>query len=279
MQWNTWKEFIPERPVINESWDSFLLYILCLPLIFFISVPLVALLAQVPFASFITSLQDGQVLQATMVSLLTSTITALVTLLVGTPVAFQLARRGRHGRNIVDTIIDLPTVLPPAVAGVALLMAFGRRGLIGAYLAGVGITIPFTQVAVVMAQTFVSSPFYVKAAVIGFSNIRQEYIEAASLDGAGRLQTFIHIILPLAKLSILSGCVMTWARALGEFGATIIFAGNFPGRTQTMPLAIYVGFEMDLKTALTLSFILICCSFVTLVSVKMLMNRNMVDTG
>jgi molybdate transport system permease protein len=154
------------------------------------------------------------------------------------------------------------------VAGVALLMAFGRRGLFGAWLETMDIQIPFTVIAVVMAQTFLAAPFYVKAAAIGFAAIDPELKQSAALDGANRWQIFRHITLPLSWTALLSGSVMTWARALGEFGATIIFAGNFPGRTQTMPLAIYVGFEIDMNVALTLSIILISFSFLTLVIVK-----------
>ncbi len=247
--------------------------LLAVPLIFFIVIPLIALIARVPFSEFVNIVEEGQVAQAVGLSLVTATTSMLVTILAGTPLAYILSRKRTKTTTFLDTIIDLPTVLPPAVAGVALLMAFGRRGLIGAYLADAGMTIPFTQIAVVMAQTFVASPFYVKSAVIGFKNIDRELLQSAALDGANSWQSFRFITVPLAGFSMLSGAVMTWARALGEFGATIIFAGNFPGRTQTMPLAIYVGFEIQLETALTLSFILICFSFITLIAVKTLLNR------
>jgi len=190
-------------------------------------------------------------------------------------VAYLLAQRRYRLNRIVDTLIDLPTVLPPAVAGVALLMAFGRKGLFGPFLDSLGITIPFTQIAVILAQIFIASPFYVKAATLGFAAIDPELKQAAALDGANRWQIFRHIILPLSWMSLLSGSVMTWARALGEFGATIIFAGNFPGRTQTMPLAIYIGFEIDLNIALTLSIILVCFSFLTLVIVKGILHHRL----
>ena len=257
----------------TRDWNGLILRVLAIPLIMFIVLPLIALLIQVPFSDFVQILRDGQVLKAVTLSLGTCTISTFVTILAGTPLSYYLARHHSRFTTILDTVIDLPTVLPPAVAGVALLIAFGRRGLVGGYLAGLGVSIPFTQIAVIMAQTFVASPFFVKAAVIGFSNVDRELLQAAALDGANHWQAFRYITLPLAGFSILSGSVMTWARALGEFGATIIFAGNFPGRTQTMPLAIYVGFEIDLKTALTLSFILICFSFVTLIAVKLLLSR------
>jgi molybdate transport system permease protein len=179
-----------------------------------------------------------------------------------------LARRRFPGRAVLDTLIDLPMLLPPSVAGVALLVAFGRRGLVGPGLNGVGIQIAFTQVAVVMAQVFVASPFFVKAAISAFAAVDRELEQAAAVDGASPLTTFWRITLPLSISALFGGAVMTWARALGEFGATIIFAGNFPGRTQTMPLAIYIGFEIDLRIALTLSAILLLISFGVLLLVK-----------
>jgi len=166
-------------------------------------------------------------------------------------------------------------VLPPAVAGVALLMAFGRRGLFGPLLATAGISLPFTFAAVVLAQTFVAAPFYVKAAAIGFAGIDPEFRQAAALDGASRWQIFRFITLPLSWRALISGSVMTWARALGEFGATILFAGNFQGSTQTMPLAIYVGFETDINVAVTLSIILVCFSFLTLMIVKRILHHRL----
>lgn len=271
MQENT--DGVITEPKFSQRFDRAFLPLLGLPLILFILLPLAALLLKVPYQEFFKSIQDQQVRQAIQLSLTTSTISVLVTVIFGMPVAYLLARSRRRTAALIDTIIDLPTILPPAVAGVALLIAFGRRGLFGAWLADIGITLPFTQAAVIMAQTFVASPFFVKAAAIGFSGIRTELLEASALDGASRWQTFWHVTLPLTRLSIISGAVMTWARAMGEFGATIIFAGNFPGRTQTMPLAIYVGFEIDLSTALLLSFILICFSFLTLIAVKFVLHR------
>ncbi len=217
-------------------------------------------------------------LEAISLSLTTSLATMLITLVFGTPVAYLLAQRRGRFHRLVDTLIDLPTVLPPSVSGVALLMAFGRQGLIGGWLAATGINLPFTTVAVIMAQVFIASPFYVKAAAIGFATIDPELKQAAALDGAGAWRTFRDIDFPLAGMALLSGSVMTWARALGEFGATIIFAGNFPGRTQTMPLAIYMGFEIDLNVALTLSIIMIGLSFLTLLIVKGMLHRQ-IETG
>ncbi len=242
--------------------------LLALPILLFILLPLVALFTRVSFSDLWSTLHQRQVTQAITLSLVSSLSTTFLTLLSGTPLAYLLRQRRSRFNRLADTLIDLPTVLPPSVAGVALLMAFGRRGLFGPWLSLVGIEIPFTLLAVIMAQSFVAAPYYVKAAAIGFSGVDPELMQAAALDGAGRWQLFRYIVLPLTWTALLSGLVMTWARALGEFGATIIFAGNFPGRTQTMPLAIYLGFEIDLKVAVTLSIILICLSFLALTVVK-----------
>jgi molybdate transport system permease protein len=247
----------------KSSWQ-----LLSLPFLLFIALPIVSIFLRTSLPDLLTNLNQTQVVKAVNLSLLTSVMSTAVAWVAGTPVAYLLSQRRFRFHRLLDTLIDLPTVLPPAVAGVALLMAFGRRGLFGAWLEMLGIQIPFTVIAVVMAQTFLAAPLYVKAAAIGFSAIDPELKQAAALDGANRWQIFRHITLPLSWTALLSGSVMTWARALGEFGATIIFAGNFPGRTQTMPLAIYVGFEIDMNVALTLAIILISFSFLTLVIVK-----------
>jgi molybdate transport system permease protein len=239
-----------------------------LPLLAFLTIPLIALLVWTDADLLRASLARPEVLQAIGLSLKTSLIATGVTLLFGTTLAYALARRTMPLRRLWDTLVDLPMVLPPAVAGVALLVAFGRRGIVGGLLEDWGIHIAFTQAAVVLAQTFVAAPLFIRTAIIGFSAIDSELEEAAKLDGAGERQLFRFVTLPLSRKALLSGAVLTWARALGEFGATIIFAGNFPGRTQTMPLAIYLGFELDLSVALTLSVFLMGASFVTLVLVK-----------
>jgi len=165
-------------------------------------------------------------------------------------------------------------VLPPTVAGVALLMAFGRRGILGEWFDVVGIHISFTSVAVVLAQSFVSAPFYIRAARAGFQSVDQELERVAYTLGHSSLSTFLHVTIPLAFPALLGGAVMAWARALGEFGATIMFAGNMIGRTQTMPLAIYTAMETDLTAALVLSLILIAVSFGVLFGVRMLLHRS-----
>ncbi|HEX9926432.1 MAG TPA: ABC transporter permease [Anaerolineae bacterium] len=254
---------------LREAW-----WLLSLPLLLFLALPVVALFLRTPPNQLLANLAEGQVIQAISLSMLTTCITLVITLIFGTPVAYLLGRYDFPFRRAIDTLLDLPTVLPPSVAGIALLMAFGRRGLVGEWLEVGGIHIAFTQVAVILAQTFIAAPFYVKAAMLGFAGVDRD-LEQAALDGAGSWQAFRFVTLPLAWTALLSGAVMTWARALGEFGATIIFAGNYPGQTQTMPLAIYLGFELDLDIALTLSAILVGCSFVVLIIVKGLLQREL----
>jgi len=257
---------------LGEAWRW-----LSLPLLLFLALPLAALLTRSSPEHIIANLGRPQVLQAIGLSLRTTMLATGVTIVFGTPVAYLLAHRPFRLYRLIDTLIDMPTVLPPSVAGVALLVAFGRRGALGGALADLGIDIAFTPAAVLLAQTFVASPFYIKSAAIGFRSIDIELKQSAALDGAGRWQVFRYVVVPLSWSALVSGSVMTWARALGEFGATIIFAGNFPGRTQTMPLAIYIGFELDLDVALTLSVILIGLSFVSLLVVKLLLWRDQTD--
>ncbi len=245
-----------------------------LPLLAFLCLPLLALFLQSSPAQLLSNLRRVEVLQAVAVSLGTTLVATILIVLLGTPLAYFLAYRTPSYRRVLDTLIDLPTVLPPAVAGVALLLTFGRRSLLGGLLDSLGIQIAFMPAAVVLAQVFIAAPFYIKAATLGFSMIDNEIQQAAALDGAGSWQIFRYILVPLSWQSLLSGSVMSWARALGEFGATIIFAGNFPGRTQTMPLAIYIGFEINLDVAITLSVILIVCSFLVLLLVKGFLNRE-----
>jgi molybdate transport system permease protein len=260
----------PKQP----SWRIVWLPVLALPLLLFLILPLLALPLRVEPAALVANLAKAAVLQAIQLSMVTTALSTALTLLLGTPVAYLLARYHFRGRFAVDSLLDLPMVLPPSVAGIALLIAFGRRGLVGAYLSELGINLAFTQAAVVLAQLFVAAPFYVKAAAAGFASVDRDLEQAAALDGANGWGIFRHITLPLAWPSLFGGAVMTWARALGEFGATIIFAGNFPGRTQTMPLAIYLGFELDLDVALTLAVILLVISFFVLLLVKGLLKQR-----
>lgn len=259
----------PPKAKLSGVWRS-----LSLPMLVFLSLPIIALFLRTSPASLIDNLREPDVLRAIGISLVTTLISTLIIILGGTPLAYSQARGQFRFSRAVDTLIDLPLVLPPAVAGVALLMAFGRRGILGGLLSDLGIHIAFTPLAVILAQVFVAAPFYIKSATVGFKNIDRELEQSAALDGASSPQIFRFLTLPLSWSALLGGSVMSWARALGEFGATIIFAGNFPGRTQTMPLAIYIGFELDLNIALTLSVILILFSFLALIVSKRILDRD-----
>jgi molybdate transport system permease protein len=254
--------------------------LLSVPLLAFLTIPLVILVFTTSPAQLLENLHNPLVVQAVLLSLRTTFISLLIILLGGTPLAYLLARFDFPLRGVVDTLVDLPTVLPPAVAGVALLIAFGRMGTFGPALMLLGIEIPFTSAAVIMAQVFIAAPFYVRSAAIGFAAIDPELEQSAGLDGANAWQVLRHVTLPLARTALLGGAVLAWARALGEFGATIIFAGNFPGRTQTMPLAIYLGFEFDMNIALTLSVLLVGVSFLVMIVVKAVLPQAQVrDRG
>ena len=259
----------PPKAKLSGVWRA-----LSLPMLVFLSLPIIALFLRTSPVSLIDNLREPDVLLAIGISLVTTLISTLIIILGGTPLAYSQARGQFRFSRAVDTLIDLPLVLPPAVAGVALLMAFGRRGILGGLLSDLGIHIAFTPLAVILAQVFVAAPFYIKSATVGFKNIDQELEQSAALDGASSPQIFRFLTLPLSWSALLGGSVMSWARALGEFGATIIFAGNFPGRTQTMPLAIYIGFELDLNIALTLSVILILFSFLALIVSKRILDRD-----
>ncbi|HEX8968110.1 MAG TPA: ABC transporter permease, partial [Chloroflexota bacterium] len=198
----------------------------------------------------------------------TTVIVLVLALVLGSPLALLLARRHFRGIGLLDSLVDLPIVLPPAVAGLALLLTFGRRGLLGTPLAALGIELPFTSAAVVLASLFVAAPFYVRAARSGFLSVPRELEEAARVEGASEWQVFRFVTMPVAAPALFGGAILCWARALGEFGATIMFAGQFIGRTQTMPLAIYAALENDLDGALALSVVMLAIAFVLLVAFR-----------
>ena len=236
--------------------------------VLFLLLPLVALLWRaIDRTSFWQYLDDPFVINALRLSLITTAITLAIAFVFGTPVAYLLARWRFRGRKLIETLIDLPIVLPPVVAGVALLMAFGRRGILGSELNALGITLPFTTLGVVVAQVFVAAPFYVRSARAGFATVPRDVEEAAQVDGASSWRVLLNISLPAAFPSVTAGIVLCWSRALSEFGATLLFAGNLEGKTQTMPLAIMSAFERSLGASLALSVILLLLSsFILFVS-------------
>ena len=237
-------------------------------LVAFLVLPLAGLMTRVPLDQVLSRLKDPQVLDALRLSLLTSLAATAVVILLGIPSAYVLATREFPGKRLVEVLIELPMVLPPTVAGFALLMAFGRMGLVGAPLKALGVSLPFTMLAVVVAQIFMASPFFIAPARAGFAGIDPRLLEAAATLRATELFRFFHVILPLAMPSLLAGAALSTARALGEFGATITFAGNLPGVTQTMPLAVYVALQSDLETAAVLSILLVAMSFGLLLGLR-----------
>jgi molybdate transport system permease protein len=252
------------------------MWLAALALLLFLAVPVVALtLRAIEESGTFDDATRTTLRSALRLSLITSLVSLVIVVMFGTPLAYLLARGRMPFRRLIDTLIDLPMVLPPAVAGIALLMAFGRRGLVGTQLDAWGITVGFTSIAVVMAQCFVAVPFYVRSARAGFSRVDRELEEAAADLGAPPGSVFWTVTLPLIRPSLLAGAVLAWARAVGEFGATIMFAGNIAGRTQTMPLAIYGRFESgDLDTALLLSVVLLAASMLVLLAVRSIGGRS-----
>ena len=250
--------------------SSTLVWALSVPALLLFAIPVAALVARTPLSRAAELLADRETTQALALSLWTSTLALAITVTIGTPLACALAQSRARWVAIVDSLVDLPTVLPPAVAGIALLMAFGRQGWLGPSLGAFSINIAFTPAAVVIAQVFVSAPYFIRSARAALLAVDPDTLACATLDGCSRAQRFLLVTLPLAAPGFIAGAALCWARALGEFGATMIFAGNFPGRTQTMPLAIYLGLEISLDRALLLSALLLGVSLLILVTVRLL---------
>ncbi|GAA3939889.1 ABC transporter permease [Actinomadura viridis] len=235
----------------------------------FLVLPLAGLLVRAPWSTLGTRLAEPQVLEALRLSLVTATLATVVCLLLGVPLAWVLARVPFPGARLVRALVTVPLVLPPVVGGVALLLVLGRRGLVGQWLdSAFGITLPFTTAGVVLAETFVAMPFLVISVEGALRAADPRYEEAAATLGAGRWTIFRRVTLPLVAPGIAAGAVLCWARALGEFGATITFAGNFPGRTQTMPLAVYLALETDPQAAIVLSLVLLAVSVLVLAALR-----------
>ena len=234
-----------------------------------IALPLAALvLRAVQEGAFGRKLVSDYVVDALRLSAISTSVTLVLAVATGTPLAFALARRRFRGKQLVETLVDLPLVLPPVVAGIALLVAFGRRGVLGDELRLLGISLPFTLAAVILAQVFVAVPFYVRSAKVGFAAVPRDVEEAAAIDGASPWQSFRDVTVPLAMPGIGAGMVLCWARALSEFGATLLFAGNLRGTTQTMPLAIMGAFERSLGEALALAVLLLAISAAVLIATR-----------
>ena len=233
-------------------------------LLAFLLLPIVALFLTTGLADLLSGLRHPLVMPALRLSLLTTSVSLVLVVVPGTALAWLLVQREGAVSRWVEAAIQLPVVIPPAVGGLALLLAFGRRGLLGGTLARFGIAIPFSTLAVVLAEVFVSAPFFVLAATAAFRRLDESlWIVARSL-GASPLRAFVRVALPAAAPSLVAGAAMSWARSLGEFGATLMFAGNLTGRTQTLPLAVYTALESDLRAAQAISLLLVAMAFAVL---------------
>ena len=254
------------------GWDGVPLLALAGLFALFLALPVITLLGRAALGGAVAGLVGSSaVLAALGLSLATTAISLGCTVAIGLPLAFVLARRQFRGKWLVEAIVDLPIVLPPAVAGLALLLLLGRRGLLGGVAQAAGIDIAFTTAAVIVAQTFVSAPFFVRSARTGIAGVDRDLEDAARADGASERRLFLSITVPLAGPALAAGLVMTWARALGEFGATIMFAGNVAGRTQTLPLVVYSEFQAgDLDSSIAAAAILVVAALGVLIAVRFL---------
>jgi molybdate transport system permease protein len=234
----------------------------------FLVLPIVAIFVRISPAELVDQLSNPVVKDAFVVSLKTSTIAQTLIVLFGTPAAFLLASRRFRGHSLAVTLVELPLVLPPAVAGIGLLAAFGRMGLLGSSLGAFGITIPFTQSAVTIAVAYVASPLYIRQAIAAFEATDPNLAAASRTLGAGPARTFFRVVLPLARGGLIAGLALSFARGLGEFGATIMFAGSLQKVTQTLPLAIYAEFDQDFDATLAMSAVLVLFSIVLLAGLR-----------
>ncbi|WP_372419936.1 ABC transporter permease [Actinotalea solisilvae] len=230
--------------------------------------PLVGLVVRAPWSDLGRVLAEPDVRTSLGLSLATATVATALSVVLGVPLAWLLARADVPGRRVLRALVTLPLVLPPVVGGVALLMVLGRRGLVGQWLDAVGVSLPFTPAAVVVAQTFVAMPFLVVTVEGALRGADRRFEEAAASLGASRVTVLRRVTLPLVAPSVAAGAVLTWARALGEFGATVTFAGSFPGRTQTLPLTVYAALERDPDAAVALSLLLLAVCVAVLVALR-----------
>jgi molybdate transport system permease protein len=245
----------------------------------FVMLPIVAIFVRVPPSELVAQLRSSVALDALVVSLRSTLIALVLIVLLGTPVAYLLGTRRFRGAAALGLLLELPLVLPPAVAGIALFAAFGRFGLLGGPLRAIGIEVPFTHAAVVMALAFVAMPFYTRQAIAAFASMDHALLGASRTLGRGSAATFFHVAIPLARHGLTAGAALAWARALGEFGATILFAGSLQGRTQTLPLAIYQEFSGgNFDGALAISALLVVVSAGLLIGMRVLLRTGREET-
>jgi molybdate transport system permease protein len=256
---------MPSKKLVKASYSRYLLGIGSILAYALFVLPLFVLVLRGLQGGGWQALPEPEIVtDAIWLSLQTSAYSLLLTVLLGTPLAYVFARWHFRGKAIARVLLELPIVMPPAVAGLALLLTFGRRGFLGMPLTELGINIPFSTLAVVIAQTFVAAPFYIRSAQVGFEAVSQELEDAARVDGASEGAVFFWVTLPLSLRQLSAGLILSWARAMGEFGATILFAGSLQGRTQTMPLLVYSVFERDIDAAIWTGLLLVLVAFFAL---------------
>jgi molybdate transport system permease protein len=277
----------PRREITAEGrrpapvgWGSVAVLVLAGTFAIFLALPILTLVSRSVLNGALASIAGSSALLAALgLSLVTTAVSLVLTIIFGLPLAFVLARRSFRGKWLVEAIVDLPIVLPPAVAGLALLLVFGRRGVLAGPMQAAGIDIAFTVVAVILAQTFVSAPFFVRSARVGIAGVARDLEDAARVDGASEARLFRDVTVPLAGAVLAGGLVMSWARALGEFGATIMFAGSVEGRTQTLPLVVYAEFQAgELDASIAGATILVLAALAVLVAVRVFHWGRALDT-
>jgi molybdate ABC transporter, permease protein len=263
---------VPQRWRVRQRWGTIAwhtaLTVLSGLLLVFLALPVLALVGTSGVAALAAGLHHPLVMPALALSVKTTTLSLGIVLLLGTPLAWSLARYTSPRMRWIETLVELPVVIPPAVAGVALLLTFGRQGPVGRWLEEFGWSVAFTSVAVVMAQVLVSAPFFVQSATAAFRGVDENLLVVARSLGASPARVFLRVVAPLALPGLVNGAALSWARSLGEFGATLLFAGNLPGRTQTLPLAIYTTLESDVRAAQAVSLVLLAVAFVLLFALR-----------
>ena len=264
----------------RSSWGDRSLTTVAILFALFLGLPVLTLVGRAVIdGSLAVAAGSPEVLDALWLSLVTTSISLIITVALGLPLAIVLARREFRGKGWLETVVDLPIVLPPSVAGLALLLVFGRRGLLNAPFEFMGISVAFTTIAVILAQTFVSAPFFIRSARTGIASVDHDIEDAARVDGASERALFRSVTVPLAGAALAAGLVMTWARSLGEFGATIMFAGNVEGKTQTLPLVVYSEFQGgNLDASVAAAAILILAAFGVLIAVRVFRWGRVLDT-
>ena len=250
--------------------SKLLLWTLPILFLFFIGIPLLAIFYNLDVSRLGAEFRNPEIISALDLGLVTSLLASLLSVIFGVPTAYLLATRNFTGKSVFDAVLDVPIVLPPAVAGLALLLAFAPRGLLGPELRQIGVVLPGSTLAVVLSQFFVASPFVLRSSKAAFENVDKKIVDSARLLNPSKLGVFFTVTLPIAANGVLAGVIMTWARAMGEFGATLMFAGNLPGVTQTMPLAIYMLMAEDPLASNVLSAILVVTSFSILIIFRLL---------